>query len=562
MKRKALWLLFIASVVLFGSRGVLPSFPAYTNRNTQQSQDIPSHVVRASVREAAIIDPNPNIFVGISISGGGSRAATFGTAVLSELDRLGFLDYVKVISSVSGGGLPAAYFALNGQEIKSQNDWNLAMTRMGQPFRTSLIWKQLRPDNFILTAATDLDRSDLLMDVFDESLFHGMKYGELGSYGPRRPVFIANATEIGSTEDRFFPFSAERLDSIGSRIDDIPISTAVVASAAFPGLLNSVTLKAWPKVKPNGVPPAPYYVHLIDGGPIDNLGINTLRAAARTYRKSAGEKEFQCLLFVIDAYPTSHSNDSRTKRDLRSSPIDYIFDTNVFDGVDALSVRRRYSDLDVAGVVLPDAATFYADPAYDSEWPNSSRDLKRFRYVGLSGQGGAVNGYDRISEMKLSRYDRLPVSIAHDSVQLSKKHLPAGSCMVWHISLNGIASLDYNESDIPSKPGPGGERDHPVLVYRNALWQIVNRVETDFDLKGPEDCKREFIEQSMFDAAKVLVREDKKSLNKVCEWFNQNLKISSGGCLNKDYPLTSTSLPIIINKDKDGIITARCSKES
>lgn len=558
--RVRLFWIFASTFLIVGC-GVLPSIPAYTYKNNQQ---IKATVDRASFSEAARVDPNPNVFVGVSISGGGSRAATFGTAVLSELDRLGFLDHVKVISSVSGGGLPAAYFALNGDKIRNQDDWNLVMKKMGQSFRTSLIWKQLRPDNLILSATTDLDRSDLLMDIFDNDLFQEMTYGDLGSYGKRRPVFIANATEIGLPENRFFPFSSERLGGIGSRITDMPISTAVVASAAFPGLLNSVTLKAWPPEKPNGMIPNPYYVHLIDGGPIDNLGITTLRAAARTFREKSGGKEFNCLLFVIDAHPADPPKNSRSKRDLRSSPIDYIFDTNVFDGIDALSVRRRYSDLAVAGIVTPDAATFSVDPTYDPEWPKSSRSMKEFRYVGLVGQGGAVNGYDRVAEMKLSHHENLyenpPVPKYSKSLPPPIKNVSTGSCIVWHISLNGIRSLGYDESDISSKPGPHGERDHPALIYRNALWHTLTRVGTDFNLNGPKNCKREFIEQSMFDAATVLVREDRKSLRKVCNWFGEHLGTTSEGCLDKNQPLIQKSLPVVITKDKDGEMV-RCDNE-
>src|SRR5437868_5394456 len=46
-------------------------------------------------------------FVALSISGGGSRAANFGAAVMLELRQRGLLEQVDVISGVSGGTLPA-----------------------------------------------------------------------------------------------------------------------------------------------------------------------------------------------------------------------------------------------------------------------------------------------------------------------------------------------------------------------------------------------------------------------------------------------------------------------
>jgi len=54
------------------------------------------------------------MFIGLAISGGGSRAANFGAAVMFELADLGLLHRVDAISSVSGGSIAAAYYALQG----------------------------------------------------------------------------------------------------------------------------------------------------------------------------------------------------------------------------------------------------------------------------------------------------------------------------------------------------------------------------------------------------------------------------------------------------------------
>lgn len=44
-------------------------------------------------------------FAGLAFSGGGSRAALFGAAVMRELDRADVLQQVDVLSAVSGGAL-------------------------------------------------------------------------------------------------------------------------------------------------------------------------------------------------------------------------------------------------------------------------------------------------------------------------------------------------------------------------------------------------------------------------------------------------------------------------
>ncbi|MFM8550770.1 MAG: patatin-like phospholipase family protein, partial [Nitrospiraceae bacterium] len=52
-------------------------------------------------------------FVGLAMSGGGSRAAVFSAAVLFELHRYGLLQQTDVMSSVSGGSFAAAFYALS-----------------------------------------------------------------------------------------------------------------------------------------------------------------------------------------------------------------------------------------------------------------------------------------------------------------------------------------------------------------------------------------------------------------------------------------------------------------
>lgn len=51
--------------------------------------------------------------VGLALSGGGYRAAAYHIGTLRAIHRLGILEKVDVISSVSGGSITAAYYALN-----------------------------------------------------------------------------------------------------------------------------------------------------------------------------------------------------------------------------------------------------------------------------------------------------------------------------------------------------------------------------------------------------------------------------------------------------------------
>src|SRR5262245_11224142 len=57
--------------------------------------------------------------IGLALSGGGSRAIAFHLGCLRALDRLGLLDRVTVLSTVSGGSVIGAYFHSHGGDFAS-----------------------------------------------------------------------------------------------------------------------------------------------------------------------------------------------------------------------------------------------------------------------------------------------------------------------------------------------------------------------------------------------------------------------------------------------------------
>ena len=218
-------------------------------------------VASVSMSEWKDVSKTGDVFVGISISGGGSRAANFSAAVLGEMEELGLLDHVSAISSVSGGSLTAAYYVLNRDRPMWQTE---IRKRLQTNFWGWFSLKALLPWNMALNVLTDYDRSDLMAEVFDRFLFHDATFKdldcqrlELGSCGPK--LFITATDLLGRAKDRSyhepmvygripgnslkpFVFSVEQFKEIGSRLDTYPISGAVMASGAFPLVFNNVTL--------------------------------------------------------------------------------------------------------------------------------------------------------------------------------------------------------------------------------------------------------------------------------------------------------------------------------
>ena len=50
---------------------------------------------------------------------------------------------------------------------------------------------------------------------------------------------------------------------------------------------------------------------------------------------------------------------------------------------------------------------------------------------------------------------------------------------------------------------------------------MVNQIATGFKLKGPGNCSAKLLEQALYAAAFVAVREDHDSRTRICNWLQQ-----------------------------------------
>ena len=92
-------------------------------RETPLTEVVP---ITAPVLAAGVEANSDKLFVVVTFSGGGKRAAAFSYGVLEALrdvkvttpdgEQRALLDEIDIISAVSGGAFTAAYYALNGQE--------------------------------------------------------------------------------------------------------------------------------------------------------------------------------------------------------------------------------------------------------------------------------------------------------------------------------------------------------------------------------------------------------------------------------------------------------------
>lgn len=256
-----------------------------------------------------------SLFVCLAFSGGGTRAAALSYGVLEELratritwkgveKRL--LDEVDCISSISGGSFTAAYYGLFGEQIFQ----DFRMRFLEKDVETALLRKLFNPINLVRLASPYFSRIDIAAEYYDSELFEGKTFASLAE-AARRPFVILNATNMANGER--FEFTQEQFNFLASDLNGYPVSRAVAASSAFPFLLSPISLKNYPHMN---IPlPKDYesgledydvnrrryywaknraiyqddarlpYLHLMDGGLADNIGLRPIEAA---YQRSSG----------------------------------------------------------------------------------------------------------------------------------------------------------------------------------------------------------------------------------------------------------------------------------
>jgi predicted acylesterase/phospholipase RssA len=245
---------------------------------------------RAKQVPHAHLSPN-GYFVGLAISGGGLRSANFAAACMFQLQRIGLLQKVQCISSVSGGSLIAAYYC-----SCTDSDWNPrgVQDKMSRNFESSVIDQVLTPWNIIGLLNGSVNSSDLLANQFDSALFtYGKKQLTFGDLRQDRPRLLINSTDMQS--GRGFLFDNSSFDLLNSDLNKYSVSHAVAASSAVPAVLDPITLEDFSTNFKQ-------YNHLVDGGVVDNLGVQTLvNSYAAETQNADNPYPNGAILVVIDA---------------------------------------------------------------------------------------------------------------------------------------------------------------------------------------------------------------------------------------------------------------------
>lgn len=242
--------------------------------------------------------------LGIALSGGGFRAAAFHLGTLRKLKQLGLLDKVDVMSTVSGGSITGASYALNKDDFKTfEKEFRAGLKKS---MLTSSYWVIGVVGSILLSLPFVLAYFGwYLLFLYLPIVFLFLKYQfNLLPFGrlierrynkvfykcktlknlPEKPLLAVNSTNIET--GRPFTFSREKMNDslyeypfdgskrIRFKHEMFPVSRAVMASSCVPFAFTPVKIhkefyknyEDFKLINPT----------LIDGGVYDNQGVHKL----------------------------------------------------------------------------------------------------------------------------------------------------------------------------------------------------------------------------------------------------------------------------------------------
>lgn len=308
----------------------------------------PIYTVTHSDLSPGCITPAPDerVLVGLAVSGGGSRAALFAAGAFEALGRLdvgpqrsSLLERISYISSVSGGSLASAYFALKkpgrtvsvldetgGMSDSYKRFFEQFKKSMSKDYEGPLLWRQLAYLRWFNPSWTARSLAETLSeDYFGPSNFSDLAAREALRDSPRLLVnttlyndgrrllfstlprdnsqldLIAELTRLpggDKLQTNILDLLRVRWDSLISvvpadldlNICQIRLSGAVTASMSFPPIIGPVTF---------GVEGHDKYWHIGDGGLSDNTGAESLLMVF--LKKLQEDRSRKALLILIDS---------------------------------------------------------------------------------------------------------------------------------------------------------------------------------------------------------------------------------------------------------------------
>lgn len=262
--------------------------------------------------------------IGVTMSGGGYRAAAYSLGTLSYLNALEsgretLLKQVRAISTVSGGSITGLSYA---QSVKRGETFAGYFNRL-----FSFLTEEDLVNDGITNFVTPGFKNSLIEGfarvytekLFDDETFESIlpKKNTAGEYDTHLDFTCINATEFNTgTPFRFIAQKQGFAHRIGNhyykldrnRIGSMPLGIPLAASSCFPGGFEPISIDIGPYLSPTSV--LNRYEHsrqvsLMDGGVVDNQGIGSvllhdMNRKQKDKKAKKQEKEELNLVMVVD----------------------------------------------------------------------------------------------------------------------------------------------------------------------------------------------------------------------------------------------------------------------
>ncbi|TKT72847.1 patatin-like phospholipase family protein [Afipia massiliensis] len=373
--------------------------------------------------------------VGLSFSGGGTRAAAFSFGVLQEMERIpvrgargSMIDRVEFISGVSGGSVTAAYYGLRKRAALADFRERFLLRNAEEGLQTNLTLATLSR-----AVAGGINDSTGFPRWLDANLFQGATFRDLGL--TTRPQVWINASDIYNRTP--FVFGSVAFGAMCSNLSEYPLANAVAASAAVPVAFAPVVIQTFPgkcndrlpswivRARDNSNAPPMLnsfakaisryhdgsmpYIKLLDGGLVDNYGLAGMTIARLSSDTPYGPlsprqavKLRRALILVVDAKTGLSGNwintiEGPSGADLVKAAADTAIDASVAGSFTAFNatmmdwqgslIRWR------CGLSAADRAKYGVGPGWNC------RDLKF--YVGRI-------GFDQLDQARAADLERIP----------------------------------------------------------------------------------------------------------------------------------------------------------
>lgn len=361
MKRTVLCLAVMSMFLAFGSWSCAPSYNV--------------RITKLAFPSAPRVQQDDQTLVFVALSGGGTRAAAMSWKALETLKDIAYVytdengvevtstlaDEIDYISGISGGSFAAAAWCLYRNNMEMFRKRFIERNIQGELFKGLFIppWQGMR------LLSPQYDRINMASELYDNTVFEKKTFADL----PPHPVAWIHATNL-ALGDRF-TFTQAYFDLIGSDLSSYPIGYACAASSAFPILLSPITLinygdsislddeVKYKMAKDNSKQnidkdfyckmrefyndKSNKYIHLADGGLVDNQGLQAIIDQFGTngiINKKLNDRDNPLIRLIIINVNAGVSPDDTSSKSPNAPHVSSVIKYTMITSMDILSAKR------------------------------------------------------------------------------------------------------------------------------------------------------------------------------------------------------------------------------